>query len=475
MKKLYFLFTIILCAAMPIMAQHTDDNCNKAVFQSTDGNNEVSTDDIQLIRFEGGKVTVVQPWGETVFDHTLQNLTFFRPQSGTLRLTVDANIGTSDNTNRAFSIDGSGRLAATWESGDVVYVYADETADEASPTPIGTLTPSTTGSNTARLVGNIDAAGLDDGQTLYLETQPRTYDMASQTGVLSNMFYAKATATVSITGGNATISDATFTRPMAVAKFTLKDKAYNGTTPLNATSLTVTVGSTNYTVTPATPAHELFVAIPSINTGNVTLTATVGTDTYVYTKTGVTFENGHYYTICVKMTRQANPTDIGKIIAQNGCIYENASAASAAGTEAVAVIAYIGNESDCAHGLAIAFSDESGDKSFGNAGKAASQKNTALPVVGGTWRIPSKSDWQNMFIACRKEDDASAPATDMKIAGFQEKINSTGTGFAQGTTYWTSTDSPSAFCVYFSDTTQASIQGNQEKMSDYIARAVLAF
>ena len=470
MKKLYFLFTIILCAAMPIMAQHTDENRNKAVFQSTDGNNEVSTDDIQLIRFEGGKVTVVQPWGETVFDHTLQNLTFFRPQSGTLRLTVDANIGTSDNTNRAFSIDGSGRLASTWESGDVVYVYAD-----ASTTPIGTLTPATTGANTARLVGDIDAACLHNGQTLYLETQPRTYDMASQTGELSNMFYAKATATVSsITGGNATISDATFTRPMAVAKFTLKDKADNGTTLLNATSLTVTVGSTTYTVTPATPANGLFVAIPSINTGNVTLTATVGTDTYVYTKTGVTFENGHYYTIGVKMTRQAKSEDIGKVIAQNGCIYDNIAAVHTS-TSAAGMIAYVGDASDCSHGLAIAFSDESGDKSFGNAGEAASQKNTALPVVGGTWRIPSKSDWQNMFIACRKEDDASEPAPDMKIAGFQEKINSVGTGFAKGTTYWTSTDSPSAFCVYFSDTTQASFQGNHEKMSDYKARAVLAF
>ena len=185
MKKLYFLFTIILCAAMPIMAQHTDDNRNKAVFQSTDGNNEVSTDDIQLIRFEGGKVTVVQPWGETVFDHTLQNLTFFRPQSGTLRLTVDANIGTSDNTNRAFSIDGSGRLASTWESGDVVYVYSNN----ESTTEIGTLTPATTGSSSARLVG--DVSGLSDNQTLYLETQPRTYSFASQTGSLSNLFYAK--------------------------------------------------------------------------------------------------------------------------------------------------------------------------------------------------------------------------------------------------------------------------------------------
>ncbi len=448
MKKLYFLFTIILCAAMPIMAQHTDDNRNKAVFQSTDGNNEVSTDDIQLIRFDGGKVTVVQPWGETVFDHTLQNLTFFRPQSGTLRLTVDANIGTSDNTNRAFSIDGSGRLASTWESGDVVYVYADE----SSPTYIGTLTPSTTGSNTARLVGDINATGLQDGQTLYLETQSRTYNMASQTGILSNMFYAKAEATVSINGGNATISDATFTRPMAVAKFTLKDKADNGTTLLNATSLTVTVGSTTYTVTPATPANELFVAIPSINTGDVTLTATVGTDTYVYTKTGVTFENGHYYTIGVKMTRQAKPEDLGKVIAQNGCIYNDASAATAAGTEAVAVIEYIGNESDCAHGLAIALADEASIMTFSDAATAASN-HTAVP--GGEWRVPSKSDWEHMAAYLTAHHQ----------------------GLTEGS-YWTSTvkDSDYAYRAIVSGSGNSIVATQtNNKMESLNVRAVLAF
>lgn len=447
MKKLYFLFTIMLCGVMPIIAQNTDDSRNKAVFQSTDGNNEVSTDDIQLIRFEGGKVTVVQPWGETVFDHTLQNLTFFRPQSGTLRLTVDANIGTSDNTNRAFSIDGSGRLASTWESSDVVYVYAGE----ASTTYIGTLTPSTTGSNTARLVGDIDAAGLLD-ETLYLETQPRTYNMASQTGVLSNMFYAKATATVSITGGNATISDATFTRPMAVAKFTLKDKADNGTTLLNAKSLTVTVGSTTYTVTPATPANELFVAIPSINTGNVTLTATVGTDTYVYTKTGVTFENGHYYTIGVKMTRQAKPEDLGKVIAQNGCIYNDASAATAAGTAAVAVIEYIGNESNCAHGLAIALADEASIMTFSGAATAASN-HTAVP--GGEWRVPSKSDWEHMAAYLTAHHQ----------------------GLTDGS-YWTSTvkDSDYAYRAFVSGEGNSIVATQtNNKMESLNVRAVLAF
>jgi hypothetical protein len=237
--------------------------------------------------------------------------------------------------------------------------------------------------------------------------------------------------------------------------------------------------STKYTVTPTATASDLFVAIPGISGENVTLSAKVGSDTYTYNKTGVTFENGKYYTIGVKMTRQANSADLGKVIAQNGCIYNDASAATKAGTVAAGMIAYLDSASNCAHGLAIALADENDEISFSEASTAASQKNTALPVVGGTWRIPSKEDWQNMFIACRKEDDASAPDNDMKIAGFQEKISSVGTGFTNGTTYWTSTDrtstdSPSAFCVYFSDTTQASFQGS-DQMQCLNVRAVLAF
>jgi hypothetical protein len=81
-----------------------------------------------------------------------------------------------------------------------------------------------------------------------------------------------------------------------------------------------------------------------------------------------------------------------------------------------------------------------------------------------------------MFLACRKDGDASKASTDMKIAGFQEKISSVGTGFTNGTTYWTSTDdSPRAYCILFTGTSQATFQGGQEKMSEYKARAVLAF
>lgn len=464
MKKLYFLFTIMLCGVMPIIAQNTEDSRNKAVFQSTDGNNEVNTDDIQLIRFDGGKVTVVQPWGETVFDHTLQNLTFFRPQSGTLRLTVDATIDTNDDTNRAFSIDGSGRLVSTWAEGDKVYVYSDE----VSTSHIGVLTPATTGSSSARLVG--DVSGLSDKQTLYLETQPRTYSFASQTGSLSNMFYAKAEATVSINGGNATISNATFTRPMAVVKFTLKDKAT--TYAIEASPLIIKIGETTYTVTPTSAASEIYFAIPEFSDKDITLTATVGTDTYTYNKTGVTFENGKYYAIAVNLVRIPNAGDIGKIIGSDGRIYDPSLVPTL--ITRVAMIAYIGNASECAHGLAIALSDDT-SASFTTAGTNAANHTPTAPILGGTWRIPSKTDWENMFTECAKSGDGNTSGSDWTIAGFIEKLNACGGNLTTGNNYWTSTTSSGeyGYCIYVGGDT-ASIQST-DKINTLKARAVLAF
>ena len=311
-KHLYILLAVMLCGTMPVMAQNTNDNHNKAVFQSTDGDSEVNTDDIQIIRFEGGKVTLVQPWGETVFDRTLRNLTFFRPQPGTLRLTVDANIGaegTDGGNNRAYEINGDGDLTSVWRSGDEVYVYADE----SSTTSIGTLTPETYGDRSARLTGDINATGLNGGETLYLETKPRTFSFATQTGKLSDLFYAKATATVSIVGGNATISDASFTRPMAVVKFTLKDKDVNGNPTFNADALRVTDGTTTVVINDIPAATYttngdgvLYVAMPGFTGRDVTVEAYSAGKLYAYTKSDVSFADSKYYAISIKMSPATN-------------------------------------------------------------------------------------------------------------------------------------------------------------------------
>jgi hypothetical protein len=95
----------------------------------------------------------------------------------------------------------------------------------------------------------------------------------------------------------------------AIVKFTLKDKA-DGTTLLNPTALTIQFGEESISLT-SIPAETystngngvLYVAIPGFSGQNVTLTATCSSGTYNYTKSNVTFTNGKYYEITVKMTK----------------------------------------------------------------------------------------------------------------------------------------------------------------------------
>ena len=301
-KHLYMLLAVILLATVTATAQNTTDDKNKAIIETTDGSHELNTDDISVIRFDGGKITVVHSEGETTFDRTLRSLTFQRANPHTVRLTATTSIGTEGTGNRAQEIDGDGKLKSTWEEGDKVYVYADA----STTTSIGTLTPTSYGCSTATLTGDIDATNLSEGETtLYFSTQPRPFDFSSQDGTVESLFYFTATADVTITGGNASVSDLSFTRPIAVVKFTLKDKA-DGTSPVYAKSLTVNDGTNTYTVTPASATNVLYVGIPAIDGQTVTLTATDGLSSYTYERASVTFANNKYYAINVKMT---NTTD----------------------------------------------------------------------------------------------------------------------------------------------------------------------
>ena len=71
--------------------------------------------------------------------------------------------------------------------------------------------------------------------------------------------------------------------------------------------LTVSNGANTYTVTPASATSEIYVAIPGFSGKTVTLTATVDDKTYTYEKSGVSFTNGKYYEITVKMTEVPIP------------------------------------------------------------------------------------------------------------------------------------------------------------------------
>lgn len=217
-------------------------------------------------------------------------------------MTIQASKG-DGATTRALTLSGS-TLNATWATTENVYVK------KGSDWADGSLQPQA-GGTTATLKGKLSKVAINPNDELTLQF-PRSgaIDYTGQVGTLddiaANYDYATASVTVaSVNDGNITPKDdANFVNQQAIVKFTLmdKDKA-NNYAAINATQLVVNVGTTNYTINPASATDVIYVAIPGFSGQTVTLTATVGSYTYTYQKLDVTFINGKYYEITVKMTK----------------------------------------------------------------------------------------------------------------------------------------------------------------------------
>lgn len=226
-----------------------------------------------------------------------------RPQGGAV-LVVDA---TKDG--RAQTRGLTNNVQAIWSEGDAVAVL---TADGSQ---IGTMTPLNTGSATARLKANLTSpVALNDALTLVF---PRTgQDYTGQVGTLADIAarYDYATAAVRIRyveDGIVSATNAVFQNQQAIVKFSLRD----GANPLPVTSLSIAAdglkqnatATGELTITPATATSDIYAALSGVN-GKVTLTATVGDDTYTYTTANSqTFENGAYYPITVSMKSNRDP------------------------------------------------------------------------------------------------------------------------------------------------------------------------
>jgi len=128
--------------------------------------------------------------------------------------------------------------------------------------------------------------------------------------------------------------------------------------------------------------------------------------------------------------------DLGKIAGADGNIYNTKAAAEAAYTQAVAMIAYVGSETDHAtykHGLAIALSDE-GTMNWSTAKSTCEAKNISTCVANASWMLPSHNQWKAMFKA-NGGSDASCAGLNTALAtagGDSSKF--------QPDRYWSSTE-----------------------------------
>ena len=178
----------------------------------------------------------------------------------------------------------------------------------------------TTDGSSTTLTGTINGE-IAENDILTLEFLSEYYDQQEGTleFIATHSDYAKAEVRItSISGGSVKTTDAVFENQQAIVKFTLQDMSQNN---LNATLLEVTVDGTTYTVDPANDAttNVFYVAIPGFSNKAITLTATVGDDTYTKTFSDKTFNNGQYYTITVGLEQEPQePTNYTTL--QNGYI-----------------------------------------------------------------------------------------------------------------------------------------------------------
>ena len=237
----------------------------------------------------------------------------------TYTLTVKATkaVGT-----KALAFEGAD-LVTSWAATDEVKV-----CKHGSATAIGTLTPSVAGAATATLSGSVTLTGVSVGDKLDLIFPDTNWTYENQDGTLETIStsydFARAEVTVSdISGDTLAASDATFTNEQSLVKFTIYDDTNN---PLDVNYLIISAASGKlvksyevsgdaYTpvygdlvITPTSgPASELYVALRNTSGApdTYTLTAHWSLSTYyTFVKSGVTFENGHYKAINVKMHQE---------------------------------------------------------------------------------------------------------------------------------------------------------------------------
>ncbi len=227
-------------------------------------------------------------------------------QVQTYQMSITASKGADNQANgprRVLVLDGN-TLNAAWAENEEVTVY-NTTKGEAMG---GTLKAQTSGAST-QLTGELTGS-IAVGDKLTLKYLSPNY--ATQAGTIeyisANCDYAVAenVEVESVDGSTIyTSAEATFVNQQAVVKFTLKNE--DGTATIAAKRLVIEVAGETYTVNPASATSEMYVALPGFENKTITLTATVGSDTYTYEKANTTLSNAQYYILTVKMTKQAAP------------------------------------------------------------------------------------------------------------------------------------------------------------------------
>ena len=312
-------------------------------------------------------------------------------------------------SRRSTMTDNGSGISTAWEAGDKVWVLYDDEGG-TNPTTQGTVL-SVDGSGNATVA--IDMVDPQDGGYIMFGYPYRHWNEGldpheGQRGTLDDINSLQGAisggCTMSVAGGAVAFdSDVDMTPEMAIWKLSFSD----GTTDITdkITTLIVHCGDYDeYIVSPPSPQSTLYVALYPQADSDITLTAHTSDGIYSYSKTGVTLDPGMMYTstgvVLTPVSRyplplaSATAIDLGAVIGADGNVYLNKSAATTAGTTAMAMIACL-NSTDR---LAIAMEDLNTQYKYDTAIIMLDYSWASSHAISGLsgWRIPTEVDWEKM-------------------------------------------------------------------------------
>ena len=271
---------------------------------------------------------------------------------------------------------------------------------------------------------------------------------------------------------------------IAIWKLSLENKYVTGATAaLSATSVTIKVGGTPVAAATASSAKSDFYLclVPAtMGSGDLTIEATDGTNTYSYTKAGgATLTAGKYYKSTVSMYT------LGYVICTDRSIYPTVSIAQQANKIPVGKIVYLGNgtgHSTYKNGLALSLIDVGFDASnywantycsYLNSNESdaynVAYNNYTTAVTDASWMLPTKPQWEAMIAAAGgfvslRDGFASVGGTNMRT-----KDDNTSDSY-----YWSNTQVPGSNTFWYSINSATSTWYDNSAHEKHV-RACLAF
>ena len=431
-------------------------------------------------------------------------------QSRTFTVTTTLSPRNGAATRSTMTDNGDGSISAEWQVGDqLLAFYADNSASGSATTiaRVIAVDPSTKAATitltlTDPKVGN-DNIFFGYPYSFYAGTKnPETDQIGTLADINSNYARLWGVGGLYVSSSDVTISNVVMDPLMCIWKFTFKDGSTDITSAITKLVIDFPNNGRTYSVTP-TSLSTIYVALSCdyVNQQPICITATTASGVYRKTAARVTLETGKTYTSTGLALKKA---EVGKVFGEDGNIYDNAAAATTAGTTAAALITYVGNDAETNttynHGLALALTDCTGTSwcsqpdencpairysavdgamndmagiantdgliaytahTHSAASVARDYNDGDYPIGTSEWFLPSAGQWNKMITAAGG------------YTALRDGFNGIGGTNLANASYWTSTEvsSPNAWAYYFYDGTWV----NDTKNGVKSVRSALAF